>query len=64
MFNFTATFDDGELMLIPILGDWYIVNEGQNWKVFQFNEVDEGCFVKAYPSLTEAHDAALELIRK
>ena len=64
MIQFHTTFDDGELILIPALGHWYITNEGQNWKVFEYDEDDEGIFVDVYSTLTEAHDAALKLIRK
>jgi len=61
MLKFHATFDDGELVLTPVFGHWFIVNEGQTWKLFEYSEGGDEQFIMGYPTLTEAHDAALKL---
>jgi len=61
MINFYTEFDNGELTLSPIIGCWFVVNEGKQWKLYEFQDCGETHFIIAYPTLTEAHDAALEL---
>ena len=61
MIKFHSTFDDRELVLTPVFGHWFIVNEAQTWKLFGYSEGGDEQFIMGYPTLTEAHDAALKL---